>query len=124
METWEPVNSDVMYVKPSSLKINDAIEGTFLETTTDETYDTLKHHLRQEDGSVKIINGSGQLNHVMKAIAPGTKIRVVYKGKKKLESGKFKGKDANQWQVLKAKKSEPQLFSDAVEFETTGDVPF
>lgn len=103
MDEWDSVNTQVNYVKPSQLKIGDAIVGIFKETTTDAKYGTLKHHILQEDGSFKIINGSGQLNHVMKSIAAETKVRIEFAGKSKLESGKFKGTDANQWKVFRAK---------------------
>lgn len=103
LDDWEPANFATVYVKPSQMKVGDFVEGVFTETQTDEKYDTLKHFLRQDDGSFKVINGSGQLNFIMSKIAPGTKIRVVFEGKKKLDSGKFKGTEANQWKVFTAK---------------------
>lgn len=103
MDEWEPINSQTVYVKPTSMKVGDFITGVFVETTKDAKYGSLKHHLLQEDGSTKILNGSGQLNHILKAIKPGTKLKIEFAGKVILPSGPFKGKESNQWKVHRAK---------------------
>lgn len=120
MSEWEQVGGATQYIKPSQLKEGDTIEGVFCGTEKDPKFGTLKHSLRQEDGSLKIVNGSGQLNFVMESIAKGEKIRIVFEGKKKLESGKFMGTMANQWKVLRAKGNS----STPVEVNPDADVPF
>lgn len=86
------------FLKPSEMKKGQTIQGTFLGSYTDQ-FDRLAHRIQVSEDSVIIINGTGQLNALLAQVNPGTEVRITYKGKVQISSGKNRGKSAHTFEV-------------------------
>ncbi len=89
----------ITYFRPKDLEIDQMITGTYLGTVTD-SFSNTGHKLRLTDGSTGVINGAGKLNALLELVSVGSAIEVVYKGKSTIESGKWKGKAAHDFDVF------------------------
>ena len=62
--------------------------GKYLETSVDQKFGQPKHLFEDLDtGERKCLNGAGQLNYCMDQLNEGDICKIVFKGKKTLESG-------------------------------------
>lgn len=109
---WKPVGGDF----PPSIFLaeNESVEGVLLETHDDAgkskdrtvyLLDTGETGFKDTQGNAHkgkgTLWGSGLLDVLMKAIVPGTKIKVVFSGKRKVKiDGKIRG--CNQHEVYTA----------------------
>jgi len=88
----------VTYVRPNLMKVGEKISGTYLGSEEDR-FEKLGHKVRASDGSLKIINGTGQLDALLERVTVGSEIDVTYKGKNKIENGQWKGTEAHTFEV-------------------------
>ncbi len=101
------------YIKPKDLKAGATITGVYRGSFEDK-YEKLNHRIEQEDGSQKVINGTGQLNALLAKVAEGTKIDVVYKGTSTIASGQYKGTKAHTFEVYTLKEDSNAAASASV----------
>ena len=98
------------YVKFSNnaFKVGDTVvEGEFVETYIDETYEKPQHKFSTTDGPV-VVPGAGQLNYLLKMVKPGDTVRIVYNGIGNNPNKKKGHKDPHNFKVLVASgKAEP-----------------
>lgn len=87
------------YIKPKDLKKGTVITGTYAGSFEDK-YEKLNHRLSQEDGSTKVVNGTGQLNALMAKVKIGTPVELVYEGTSAIQSGQYKGTKAHSFKVF------------------------
>lgn len=95
------------FIRPSKL-FEDGVKGLILEgefvgkvpNSFDESKSDFK--FKTEDNRTVIINSSGSLAYRMRDIEPGTLLQVHYNGKEEIKSGKMKGKQAHNFDVLVA----------------------
>lgn len=68
-------------------------EGVLEKTADVETkFGTKKQYsIRAENGDLIMLDGAGGLDKQMAKVKPGTYIQVTYLGKKKIETGAYKG---------------------------------
>jgi hypothetical protein len=80
------VKKSVEYVKPSQLKGGEIFEGIFTRThEVPSIFDdnkTMSTHYIEADNVVYGINGTAQLDALMKKREPGKRIKIEYIGKK------------------------------------------
>jgi hypothetical protein len=94
-------NSNRRYVKPAELADLDVL-GVY--RATEEGKFGPNHIITTDSGEELVINGFGSLNSQMLKVSAGETIKLVYKGKKKIEEGAMKGKEAHSVDVQRAKK--------------------
>ena len=87
------------YFRPKEMTEGQKISGKYVGTLTDN-YENLCHKLILENGETGIINGSGKLNALLERVASGTNIDVVFKGKSEIQSGKWKGTMAYDYDLF------------------------
>ena len=90
--------SELTFLKPSEMEIDQEVTGRYIDAKKDQ-FGGLGYKLETADGTI-VVNGSGQLDALMGKVDPGENITIVYKGTTKLKSGKFKGKDAHQFELF------------------------
>lgn len=90
---------DTTYIKPKDLKVGTTISGTYRGSFEDK-YEKLNHKIGQDDGTTKVINGTGLLNALLEKVAVGAKVDIVYKGKSQITSGQYKGTDSHSFDVF------------------------
>lgn len=89
------------YIKYTDCKGGDKLVemGEYLGTTEGK-YGIQHRYLEVSSGAEKVLNSAGQLNYIMDSkVDEGDVVDVVFKGKTILESGPFKGKEANNFAV-------------------------
>lgn len=88
------INPDKM-----DLKVGDTVvEGIYVRPYMGNM--GLNHEFRDlVRGDLVVISG-GALNHKLKDIKPGTRVRIEWGGKFVLERGKWKGKECKDWKVF------------------------
>lgn len=116
----------LVFVKPADLSragfTGVIAEGTFLEALpnrfSEDTFDfklkvdvDLEVEGKNKDGAAYktaigagdtlIVNGAGNLNYLMKNIAPGELCQITYLGKKEIAKGDRKGTLAHTFEVMK-----------------------
>lgn len=58
----------------------------------------IQHQIKEDDGSIAVLNSSGQLNWQFEnLVTPGAYVRVTYNGMITIEKGKMKGKESHQF---------------------------
>lgn len=100
---WESVNvsgGNRTYVKPAEVDeggvvvegwLTDKLPNKFNEDKFDYLFET-------EDGSEVVVNHAGKLGSTLgKRIGFGSYVKIIYLGKKKIETGPRAGKDAHQF---------------------------
>jgi hypothetical protein len=99
--SFQEVGGAKSYVKYSECKAGDiVVEGYFVGSTPSK-FGGNNHEFRTESGAIVSLNKSGQLDYCLKHIEKGDYVRVIFEGKVVLDKGTFKGKEANQFKVLK-----------------------
>jgi hypothetical protein len=104
-QAMERSENGITFLRPSKLaeeKVNGVIiEGRFLESMPNP-FDNEKLDFKfvSSDNKTIILNGGGNLNYQMNGIEPGAMVQVSYNGKKPMNKGKFKGRDAHDFVVL------------------------
>ena len=96
---------EIKFVRPSQLARENfegvVVEGTFVEALKNPFDDSkLDYKFETEEGGTVILNHAGGLAYQMAAVNPGTFCRVSYLGKKEITSGKMKGREAHNYEVL------------------------
>lgn len=92
---------NVTYVKLSELKPGVSFEGIYTEKTAPDTYGKLGYRIAG-DTETYHLNGTGQLDKLMSQISVGAHVRIVYNGTIVMKKGKFKGKEAHQFELFAA----------------------
>jgi hypothetical protein len=92
---FKPVGvGDRTYLKPGSYEV---IEGTWIKEESSEFGPN--YHISTTDKGVVILNSTRQMVYLFSQINIGDYIRLTYKGKKRMEKGPNKGKDAHQFEL-------------------------
>jgi hypothetical protein len=128
-DEMKSVISDRQYYKYTELAERHKTEGDFavfemgkFVDKQKNTFQTDKFDYIFEVGEKEhVLNTCGHLNFQMSKIPVGSIVTPIYKGKKLLEDGKMKGKEAHQWEVkFKAPATTPEPAQDVAE----EDIPF
>lgn len=85
----------------TQLKEGDVIEGTYLGSPVSKTFDKPFHKIRTTKGIVALPS-AGQLDKAFTEVPVGTDVKVVYKGKISITTGKYAGKPAHSFDVFAA----------------------
>lgn len=90
--------------------VDDAVEGKYLESGTQETKygEQFWHDIAvtkadfplKHEGIALRLNGAGSIDNKMETIAVGSKIKVIYNGFNKLEKGNYAGTRFHDVKVL------------------------
>ena len=101
--------TEVSSISPGALfkegKVGVVLEAEYVKTNTGEDgegKEYLMHFFKDDNGIETMIFGCGSLNYMMKDINPGDYCQVEYKGKVKKTTGRLKGKEIHQFEVLVA----------------------
>ena len=95
--------SSIEFIRASRLDEGVVLEGTYLESIPNPlNNEKLDFKFETEDGSIKVVNGAGNLGYKMKYISAGDYVQVTYRGKQEITKGSFKGKEAHNFEVLTA----------------------
>lgn len=101
MENFKDISTQsVRFVKPNTMKVNEATIGTLVESYDGQYGKNWK--FTDGSGDIFIVNGTGKLNHLLAKVNPGSLTKIVYLGKETIKEGKMKGKDCHNFQVLVA----------------------
>lgn len=92
-------SSGVTYIRAAELA-DKKVEGIYLGVVTGQFGPNYK--FSTDSGDV-IVNGSGALNSQMQKVSEGEKIRLEYRGQKKITEGPMKGKAFHDIDVQRAK---------------------
>lgn len=103
----EPINVYFQMTEPRKgapetarkLNPNDEILGTYEGSFTTKRFGTTYHKVRTEANGLVAIPGSGQLNSLMKKVAQGAEVQIIYQGKETIKKGNFAGKPAHNFIV-------------------------
>jgi hypothetical protein len=95
---------NITYLSPSKMDVGEEIMGRYLEKIVDSKFGGLRYRIEGKDGLI-VLNGSGQLDYLMNLIEAGSLIRIVYRGKTRMQSGERKGTLAHQFEVYVADQS-------------------
>lgn len=95
----------ITFVRPSKLEGAQTIitEALYLGSTPNQ-FDAAKsdYKFENEDGSLVVINGAGNLNYAMKKVSVNSIVTVEYLGKQTIKKGPLKGKESHNFNVLVA----------------------
>lgn len=78
---------------------NTTIYGTYEGSFTSKNFGSVTHKVRTEDGLLVGVPGSGQLNKLLDKVAKDSRVKITYRGKEKIASGAFAGKQAHSFIV-------------------------
>ena len=128
---WETVGGSTMYINPAKLEAGTEIIGVFEKTFIQNGRfgQKIVHEIATPEGA-KLLNGTGQLNKSMGFLEPGDTVKIVYHGKKMLETGERKGTMAHQWQVQRGRKPNAAEVTEGLSkypedaFDSEDRVPF
>lgn len=115
------------YVKYSECKEGDELVVGWYIGTTDGKFGE-QHNFVTETGTHVVLNSSGQLDYFIKThIKPEDFVKIIFKGKTKLEKGPMAGKEANAFAYYKdpsraGKRNAPIYQEVAAPAETEEDV--
>jgi hypothetical protein len=87
------------YFRPNQMKAGDTVSGIYQGFFTDR-YQKRAHKIQLANGTQGVINGSAQLDKLLEQVEVGDSVEVIYRGLKKMTSGKFPGKDAHTFDVF------------------------
>lgn len=84
------------------LEAGDVISGTFIGVTDPsiDKYDKSHIQVKQADGSILQLNSAGKLNKLIDEVSQGSEVEIVFLGKTEIKTGKFAGKEANNFDVF------------------------
>jgi hypothetical protein len=74
------------------------ILGSYAGSFTTKKFGSVYHKVQTNEGLVAV-PGSGQLNSLMKQVAVGAEVQIVYNGKETIKKGNFAGKSAHSFSV-------------------------
>ena len=86
----EVKGSSVTFFNPKELAKGQEIVGYYTNTVANANSKykgSCTHYFKGEDGNRLGVSGTGQLNALIKSIAPGTLTKLTYNGKKDLGKG-------------------------------------
>jgi len=93
----------INYIRPSKLaeegQTGVILEGEYLGPVLNPMSEKNDYKFKTEQG-ISVINNTGSLQAKMEQVEAGTLVQIVYNGKAEITSGKMKGKQAHQFQVL------------------------
>lgn len=92
------------FVKPADLEIGQTIKGIYIGSEIDQ-FDKPNWTIRTTEGDLTM-NSSGSLDKLMEQVTVGQYVEVTYGGTKTLTSGKYKGKEAHQFEVAASEEIE------------------
>ena len=101
---WEEITIEYDNLKWMPSRPDDSIQGIYITTEngTGKGQDLLFHILEDTEGQRVSILGCAKLNRLLENVAPGDKIKVIYKGEGKAQNGRpyhnyivLKGKHEN-----------------------------
>jgi hypothetical protein len=83
-----------------ALKAGDSVSGVLTEIGQDK-FDKANYSIKRADGKTQVVTGQGNLNRQMEGIQIGTYVQITYNGTAVMKTGKWAGKEANNFVVLK-----------------------
>lgn len=100
---FEPIVAYYQFTTPKSdkgrqINVGDEFIGVYDGSFKGKTYGNLTHKLRTTEGIIGLPS-AGQLDKLLGQVAPGTTVKVTYKGKQQIKEGKFAGKTAHGFSV-------------------------
>lgn len=96
---WKKVGGQPRsYLSAAKMQIEQEVIGVYRKSAVDPMYGSQQYTIETKDGEV-ILNGSGQLNFLMKGVPLNAEVKIVFKGKEKISKGPMAGKFANRFEV-------------------------
>lgn len=100
---FEPIVAYYQFTVPKSdrgrqINVGDEFIGSYDGSFKGKTYGNLTHKLKTAEGIIGLPS-AGQLDKLLGQVAPGTLVKVTYKGKQLIKDGKFAGKQAHGFSV-------------------------
>lgn len=97
-------NGTLNFVRPSKLgteAVNTIVAAGIYEGTVPNNFDEEKpdYKVRAANGDLTIINTCASLAKQFEKVRPGSYVELTYLGKKKIEDGKYKGKESHSFVV-------------------------
>ncbi len=74
------------------------ISGTFEGSFTTKKFGTTYHKVQTSEGLIAV-PGATQVNNLVKRVALGSEIQIVYNGKETIKKGNYAGKQAHSFNV-------------------------
>lgn len=92
----------IRYIKTTEAKPGDElVTGWYRGMTIDPKFNGQQHHFVTETGEAVVVNGKGQLNHILsKRVNLDDFVKVIFEGKEKLATGPKAGTEINTFKVL------------------------
>jgi len=102
----QPISSYLQFTQPKPGAPNTSkqllpgmiVLGTYAGSFTTKKFGSVYHKVQTSEGLVAV-PGSGQLNSLMKQVAVGSEVQIVYNGKETIKKGNFAGKSAHSFSV-------------------------
>ena len=91
----------VKYINLKEAKAGDLlVEGRYVESKPSNRYPTSTNHVFQPDEGPRHVVSGGHLGWLLEEyVKPGDRVQVYYKGKEKLDKGKFAGSESHQFEL-------------------------
>jgi hypothetical protein len=98
---------NIKFIRPKELAaggVTGVVAEGIYEGTIPNNFDNTRedYKVRQNDGTLIILNSTGSLRNQLSQVAAGSYVRVNYKGMEKMKSGRMAGKEAHSFEVLVA----------------------
>lgn len=97
-----------VFVSASQIKPGDSYKGTYLGSHLDEKFGKMKHRVRAVDGTEFVLPSHAAVDRDFAQLNAGTYVEMTYLGKEIMQSGKGKGKEKMNYELLADLENAPQ----------------
>jgi len=100
---YEFIESTIKYIKPGELTEGQELKGTYLESFIDN-FGKDAYKFRDNNNNIFVLNGAGNLSHILSSVVAGENIALRYNGKIPLpKTHKYAGTPAHSFTLGKKK---------------------
>lgn len=99
---WQKIETVKKYFRYKECRPGQVLiqEGVYIGDSPNQ-FGRDNHDFKEKDGTIVCLNASGQLDYILQNnVQKGDTVRIVYGGKSTLEKGRYKNKEAHNFEVF------------------------
>ena len=89
----------VTYFRAKEMSIGQKVNGRYVKQLTDK-FGNPAYKLELANGTIGILNSTGQLASLFEKVSIGDNVEVIYQGTSEIETGKWAGTEAHVFEVF------------------------